>query len=274
MILSNASPQVWLAPAKINLFLHITGRRSDGYHLLQSIFQILDLADELTFAERDDKSILLESNLDGVSSEDNLVVRAVRKISKAAGIERGLSIQLNKIIPTGAGLGGGSSDAATTLVALNKTWKLGFSQIQLMEIGASLGADVPIFIKGENAWAEGIGEILKPVKLDPKWYLLLYPNIAISTVELFSHPQLQRNCSSVTFDDYKNGRCHNVCEPVVLQEYPEVARALEWLKEHNSEARMTGTGSTLFAPFDSKEEAERVASLSSTESKIYVCKSI
>jgi 4-diphosphocytidyl-2-C-methyl-D-erythritol kinase len=247
----------WPAPAKLNLFLHITGQRPDGYHLLQSVFQFLDRADRLHFSVRSDGLIQRTSSLAGVPAQEDLVVRAARALQEAAGTTQGADIAVEKILPMGGGLGGGSSDAATTLVALNYLWGTGLGEEGLAEIGLRLGADVPVFVRGRAAWAEGVGERLEPVELPEPWYLVLVPPVNISTAELFADPDLTRNCTPITIRDFLAGAGRNVFEPSVRRRYRMVAEALDWLGRF-APAKLTGTGACIFAPFEMREDAERV----------------
>jgi 4-diphosphocytidyl-2-C-methyl-D-erythritol kinase len=247
----------WPAPAKLNLFLHITGQREDGYHLLQSVFQFIQRADKLYFELRDDGQIKLSEPLEGVADEDNLVVKAVRQLQQHCQPGQGATIRIEKVLPMGGGLGGGSSDAATALVALNLLWKCGLDNTQLAQIGLKLGADVPIFILGQSAWAEGVGEQLTPVLLPEPWFVVLSPQIEVSTAEIFSLPQLQRDCTAITIRDFLAGtKVTNVCEPVVRQQYPIVDEALEQLSKY-APARMTGTGACVFAMFENEVLARK-----------------
>ncbi|MBX2825792.1 MAG: 4-(cytidine 5'-diphospho)-2-C-methyl-D-erythritol kinase [Gammaproteobacteria bacterium] len=217
------------APAKLNLFLHITGRRDDGYHELQTIFQFVDWCDELEFTLIDSDRILIANGLPGVKAEDNLVFKAAEALRACTGCRRGVSIAIRKQIPMGAGLGGGSSNAATTLVALNTLWELNLSKEQLMELGGKLGADVPVFVHGETCWAEGTGGDFSPVELPALWYLILRPDVSVATADMFSAPELTRQCSPITIRDFLAGHGQNVFEPVVASRYPAVANALRWL---------------------------------------------
>ena len=247
----------WLAPAKINLFLHVTGRRGDGYHSIQTLYQFIELNDVLQFAVREDNEIRLESDFQEVPPEQNLVVRAARALQQQSGTRAGTDITLTKHIPTGGGLGGGSSDAATTLVALNEFWRLGLSIKELAEIGVTVSADVPVFVYGQAAWAEGIGERLTPVAPAEPWYLVINPNVQVSTAALFDAPELTRNISPITIRDYMDERSRNVFEPVVVTRYPEVRAALDWLRRNHRgyRARMSGTGSCVFTAFETEAEA-------------------
>ena len=246
--------QHWPAPAKINHFLHVTGRRADGYHLLQTVFQFLDLADRLQFTVTGDGRISCRRNYGQVAEHDDLVVRAARLLQELGGSTRGADIEVDKSIPIGGGLGGGSSDAATTLVALNCLWETGLTQDQLAAAGLRLGADVPVFVRGFSAWGEGVGEILEPVELPEDWYLLVYPDTPVVTADIFNAPDLTRATPRVTIGDFLQGNCRNDCEPVVRRTCPEVAAALDWLNTR-AEARLSGTGASVFAAFVEREQA-------------------
>ncbi len=244
----------WPAPAKLNRFLHILGRRPDGYHEIQTVFQFIDLSDTLSFEPRDDGAIRRVTELPGVAPEDDLVIRAARALSAHTGARRGVDIGVSKRIPAGAGLGGGSSDAATTLIALDHLWGLGLPPPELLAIGRRLGADVPIFIHGQAAWAEGIGERFTPIALDEPWYLVIRPEVAVSTALVFADPELTRDTSPITIASFLGGLGRNDCEKVVRARYPEIARALDWLGAR-ADARLTGTGSAAFAAFPTEAEA-------------------
>lgn len=247
----------WLSPAKINLFLHITGQRENGYHNLQTAFQFLDYSDTLQFEVTQGKDINLLTPIEGVVNEDNLIVRAASSLQQYAGVEHGVDIKLEKKLPMGGGLGGGSSNAATTLVALNRMWNCQLSDDELAKLGLCLGADVPIFIHGYAAWAEGVGDELTPVMPDEPWYVVLVPDCHISTAEIFSHPELTRDCKSMTIAGFLSGEGRNVCEDVVIKHYPPVAEALDWLARY-TKPRMTGTGACVFAGFDNQAKAQQV----------------
>ena len=249
--------QPWPAPAKINHFLHVTGRRDDGYHLLQTVFQFLGLADELRITATADGRIRCRRNYQQVAEQEDLVVRAAKLLQELGGSARGADIRVDKNIPVGGGLGGGSSDAATTLVALNCLWDTGLTTDQLAEAGLSLGADVPVFVRGFAAWGEGIGEQLEPVELPEDWHLLVYPNVPVATAQVFNAPELERATPAVTLHDFLEGRCRNDCEPVVRRICPEVAAALDWLNAR-AEARLSGTGASVFAAFPEQEQAARL----------------
>lgn len=245
------------APAKLNLLLRIVGRREDGYHLLQTVFQFIDRCDWLEFEARADGRITLESPLPGVPEADDLTVRAAVALRAATGCAEGVTIRVEKHLPMGGGLGGGSSDAATTLVALNRLWGLGLTQERLKAIGLALGADVPVFIEGVAAWGEGVGERLTPLALDEAWYVVLVPDCHVETGRVFTAPELTRNSPPITMEDFFEGCRENDCLPVVLTHYPAVAKALELLGRHG-EARLTGTGACVFAAFDTEASARQV----------------
>ncbi|HVT34369.1 MAG TPA: 4-(cytidine 5'-diphospho)-2-C-methyl-D-erythritol kinase [Nevskiaceae bacterium] len=251
-------PDTWPAPAKLNLFLHVTGRRADGYHLLQTVFQFIDVCDTLAFRPRSDAAIRCVEGAPGVADDDNLAVRAARALQAASGATHGADIGMVKRIPLGAGLGGGSSDAATTLVALNAIWNLGLSIDRLAQIGLSLGADVPVFVRGHAAWGEGIGEKLQPVELPEPWYLVLVPPVAVPTREVFTAPALKRDSAPIALSDFLAGAGRNDCEPVTRALYPQVGEALDWLGRR-APARMSGTGAAVFAAFATRAEAEVIA---------------
>ena len=248
---------VFPAPAKLNLFLHIVGRRADGYHLLQTAFRFIDYGDEISLAVRADGEIRRTTALEGVPAQQDLTVRAARALQQETGCREGADIGVVKRLPMGGGLGGGSSDAATTLIALNRLWRTGLSRGGLQQIALKLGADVPVFVFGENAFAEGIGERLQALRLRPAWYLVLVPELAVSTAEIFSAAELTRNTNAITIAAFSVGRGHNDLEPVVCRRYPQVARHLEWLQRYG-DARMTGSGACVFCAFDSEEQARRV----------------
>lgn len=252
----------WPAPAKLNLFLHITGRRADGYHELQTLFQLLDYGDELQFDLRDDGRINRIGTLPGVPVDTDLCVRAARLLKQTAGIHAGVDIRLDKRLPMGGGLGGGSSDAATTLLALNSLWDCKLSREELGRLGFRLGADVPVFVAGRSAWGEGIGERLSPVRLPPRWYVVIAPQVEISTAELFSAPQLTRNCERIRISEFLEGVGINVFENLVRDRYASVSRALDWLDARGGSdgpARLTGTGSCVFSAYRSEDHAAAVA---------------
>lgn len=247
---------IWPAPAKLNLFLHVTGRRPDGYHTLQTVFQFLDIADGIGLRVESGGGIRLSTPLPGVPADRDLTVRAARLLQREAGVDRGAVIEVDKRLPLGGGLGGGSSDAATALVVLNRLWGIGFSVDRLAELGLRLGADVPVFVRGQAAWAEGVGERLTPVTLPEPWYLVVVPAVTVSTAEIFSAPELTRHTPPITIADFLSGAGGNDCEPVVRRRYPEVGRALDWLGRF-APARLTGTGACVFAPFAERNIAQQ-----------------
>jgi len=246
----------WPAPAKLNLFLHVTGRRADGYHTLQTAFQLVDLCDLLDFRPRDDGVVQRLEGPADLEPEADLTVRAARLLQSRTGSPRGVDLWLRKMIPAGGGLGGGSSDAATVLVALNELWGTGLTTGELAVLGLELGADVPVFVQGRSAWGEGIGEALEPLDLPPRWYAIVRPDVAISTAEVFQAPELTRNSPTITIRGFLQAGGRNDCEPVVVARRPEVREAIEWLGR-SGPARMTGTGSCVFAAFATREEATR-----------------
>ena len=246
------------APAKINLFLHVVGRRTDGYHLLQTVFRFLDFSDELRFTLQENGTVKLHTPTPGVPDESNLCVRAAKLLQQESNTSFGVDISLEKHIPMGGGLGGGSSDAATTLLALNRLWELGWTRARLMELGLRLGADVPVFIFGENAFAEGVGEKLTPIKLPSAWYLVLTPPVQVPTAQVFASNELTRNTIPIKIPPFSIAQGHNDLEPVVCRAYPEVAKHLQWLGQLNDAtmAAMTGSGACVFAEFASEAQAQ------------------
>ncbi len=246
-----------LAPAKLNLFLHITGQRSDGYHLLQTVFQFLDFCDEIKLLARDDGKIKRLTGLKSIKDEDDLVIQAANLLKAHTQSTQGVEISVIKRLPVGGGLGGGSSDAATVLVGLNKLWNCHLSQDELAILGLQLGADVPVFIHGRAAWAEGIGEILTPITLPEEWFVIIHPNIFVSTAKIFANQALTRNCEPCKIARFLEGQVDNVFEPIVRNNHPEIAQALEWLSTY-SKAYLTGTGSCIFAKFSNKIVAKQV----------------
>ncbi len=256
---SAASAELSLpAPAKLNLMLHIVGRRADGYHLLETVFQFLDYADTLHFSARDDGEIILHSTIDGVAHDDNLIVRAARLLQTESQSKLGADIWLDKKLPVGGGIGGGSSNAATTLVGLNHLWQTQLSLEKLAELGLSLGADVPVFVLGRAAFAQGIGEKLEPVDLAEPWYLVAVPPVSISTAKIFSDPCLTRDTPVTNMRTVLKQSGHNDCQAVVEKRYPEVRNALILLNKF-VEARLTGTGSCIFGGFPNEQQAAKVA---------------
>lgn len=269
-----ASPDgevAWLAPAKLNLMLRVLGRRADGYHRLQTVFQFLDHCDRLSFTPRHDGRIERTGGPAGVPADDDLVVRAARALQQHTGCTAGVGIRLDKRLPMGGGLGGGSSDAATTLHALNRHWGLGLPVGTLAAIGLRLGADVPVFVHGFAAWAEGVGEALQPVSLPEPWFLVLTPPCHVATAAVFGDPELTRDSPPITIADFVAGDARNDCLAVVLRRYPAVAAAFEWLNQH-AVARLTGTGGCVFAAFVSRTAAEQVAAMAPTQFAPFVAR--
>jgi 4-diphosphocytidyl-2-C-methyl-D-erythritol kinase len=265
--MANASAlRWWPAPAKLNLFLHVTGQRADGYHNLQTMFQIIDLRDELAFEidrsgviARVDDAASAPGPLAAIPSAEDLVVRAATLLrAKAGDPSLGVRIRLRKRIPLGGGLGGGSSDAATTLLVLNRLWGCNLPVLQLAELGLTLGADVPVFVQGESGLGEGVGERLTALPLPERWFLVLHPGVSVPTRDIFQAAELTRNSPILTIPALLASGGRNDCEPVVRKRYPQVAEALDWLGRF-APSRLTGTGSCLFASFDSAAAAERVA---------------
>lgn len=250
------------APAKLNLFLHVVGRRPDGYYLLQTVFRFLDYGDEIGLAVREDGVIRRTTALEGVPEDSDLCVRAARLLQQRSGSRFGVDIELVKRLPMGGGLGGGSSDAATVLVALNRLWGTGLDRERLQALALELGADVPVFVFGRSAFAEGVGERLQALDLPPAWYVVLMPEAAVSTMEIFSAPELTRHSNAITIAAFSLGPGRifpgrNDLEPVVCRRYPQVARHLEWLRQFG-DARMTGSGACVFCAFDTQAQASRV----------------
>jgi 4-diphosphocytidyl-2-C-methyl-D-erythritol kinase len=247
----------WPAPAKINLFLHVVGRRDDGYHLLQTVFRFLDFGDRLRFSPRDDGEVVLATPLPGVPPETDLTVRAARLLLEATGRSAGATITVDKRLPMGGGLGGGSSDAATTLIALNRLWACGLSSAELQRLGLGLGADVPIFIHGHSCFAEGVGERFHDLTLPPAWYLVTVPAVAVPTATIFRDPGLRRDSPAIVSGSWRPGMGGNDLEPVACRLFPEVARHLAWLRARG-QAHMSGSGACCFAEFPT-EAAARAA---------------
>ena len=253
----------WLAPAKLNLFLHVVGRRDDGYHLLQTVFTLIDRCDRLRIRARTDGRIERSNVVPGVPPDQDLAVRAARLLQEASGTSQGADIEVEKAIPIGGGLGGGSSDAATVLMALDRVWGTGFGTEALAELAGSLGADVPYFILGVPAWAEGVGDRLTPIAIGPRWYLVLVPPVEVPTREIFAAPELTRDTEPLKMEDFSarlgGRRFANDLEPVVTARYPVVSHYLEWLRQRAAHARMTGSGACVFAEFERHEDAQAVA---------------
>lgn len=244
-------------PAKLNLFLHILGKRPDGYHELQTIFQLLDYGDELELTHTDNGGIELTTNLAGVPVGDNLVFRAAQLLKAVSGSTCGAKLHLHKRLPAGGGIGGGSSDAATALVGLNALWETGLPLPQLANLGAQLGADIPVFILGESAWAEGVGEVISPLELPQKWFVVIAPKCHVSTAEIFSHKDLTRDSKRIKVRASLEEGGKNDCQSLVERLFPQVKDAVDWLGQFGH-AQMTGTGACVFACFDSEEIAQEI----------------
>jgi 4-diphosphocytidyl-2-C-methyl-D-erythritol kinase len=249
------------APAKLNLFLHVTGRRPDGYHLLQTVFQLIDHADLLHFQTRADGIVRRATDVPGVPEQADLVVRAAQLLKSAAGSDRlGADIAIDKRLPMGGGLGGGSSDAATTLIALNHLWRTGLTRAELMTLGLQLGADVPFFLFGQNAFAEGVGEALQPLTTPDCWYVVIEPGVSVPTAAIFSDPELTRNSKPVRMTDFSRepiGFGKNDLQTVATKLFPPIAKAIEWLQQYG-EARMTGSGACVFCAFSHEQQADEI----------------
>lgn len=248
------------APAKLNLFLHITGRRSDGYHDLQTVFQLLDHGDELSFTATPDSSFQFTCSAASLQDDNNLVLQAARLLQASTTTDQGCRIHLHKRLPHGGGLGGGSSDAATTLLALNELWHCGLSAAELARLGLQLGADVPVFLQGHSAWAEGVGEQLQPLTLPERWFVVLTPRCHAQTRAIFCHPELTRDSVPIRIPAFPFSGTRNDCEVAACLLHPQIREALDWLGAHAA-ARMTGTGSSVFASFASRHHAEEVLAL-------------
>lgn len=246
----------WPSPAKLNLFLHINGRREDGYHELQTLFQILDKGDVLHFNITDSPNITLVTEFPGVTHEDNLIVKAARLLQSVTATKQGCSIEVEKQLPMGGGIGGGSSNAATTLVALNHLWQCGLSKQQLLTLGLQLGADVPVFINAKTTFARGVGEQFEVADIPMKTYLVVNPGVHVSTAEVFSAPDLPRNTPLIQCQSYQFEQTQNDCQALVCKKYPVIAKSLQWLLQY-APSRMTGTGASLFGVFNDPESAQK-----------------
>jgi len=269
----------WPSPAKLNLFLYITGQRADGYHTLQTLFQFLDYGDTIDITPRSDGEIHLLTPVEGVAHEDNLIVRAARSLMKAASESNclpkgsGADISIDKRLPMGGGLGGGSSNAATVLVALNHLWQCGLSVDELAALGLTLGADVPVFVRGHAAFAEGVGEILTPVEPEEKWYLVAHPGVSIPTPMIFNDPDLPRNTPKRSIKTLLKCEFGNDCEVIARKRFREVDAALSWLLEY-APSRLTGTGACVFAEFDTESRARQVLEQAPEWLKGFVAKGV
>lgn len=261
------------SPAKINLFLHIVGRRPNGYHELQTVFQLLDYGDDIRISTRDDPQLLLSPSLEGVAPEDNLIIKAARLLQQYTHTHLGADIHCTKRLPMGGGLGGGSSNAATTLIGLNHLWQTHLSTEQLATLGLQLGADVPVFIHGHSAWAEGIGEQLTALLLPKKWFLIIKPSCNVATSEIFSNQELTRDTSAIKVAAFFEQVGHNDCEDVVSRLYPDVKKVLQWLRKHG-DAQLTGTGACVFATFSDKSQAEALLNKTPTEWECFIAEGI
>lgn len=269
----NGWGEKWPAPAKLNLMLRIVGQRADGYHLLQTVFQFIDLCDWISFHPAENGRVTLQKTLAGVAEADDLTIRAAKLLKAETGCDLGVCIDVEKHLPMGGGIGGGSSDAATTLVVLNKLWELGLSTEKLMALGLSLGADVPIFVYGHAAWAEGVGEKLERINVPEQWVVVIKPDCHVNTGEIFSAKELTRDSKSITIADFTAGQHQNDCIEVVSQRYPPVRNALVDLSAF-AEARLTGTGACVFAQFDSQESATRAYQSLKGKWQIYLAKGL
>lgn len=268
------SPDWWPSPAKLNLFLHILGKQENGYHSLQSLFQMLEHGDRLAFKVTDDNAVTMHEPLNGVPDSENLIIRAANLLKPhAENKSAGTVITLEKVLPMGGGIGGGSSNAATTLVALNHLWNCELSDSELAELGLRLGADVPIFVYGKTAFAQGVGEDITPCAQPEYWYLVVNPGIHISTAEVFSAPDLPRDTPAIHWDDYHYERTRNDCQEIVCNRYPEVAKLLQWLV-HYAPSRMTGTGACVFATFTDQNLARQVQAMLPAPWQSFVAKGV
>ncbi|NOQ64540.1 MAG: 4-(cytidine 5'-diphospho)-2-C-methyl-D-erythritol kinase [Methyloprofundus sp.] len=263
----------WPAPAKLNLMLRIVGQREDGYHLLQTVFQIIDISDGLVFSQVSDGRVCLKNTIPGVREEDDLTVRAANILKQETGYQGGVCIDVEKNLPMGGGLGGGSSDAATVLVVLNKLWGLALSETRLMELGLALGADVPVFVQGKSTWAEGVGEKLIPIDLPKAWYVVLKPQCHVDTGEIFSAKGLTRDSKSIKIPDFNSGQVQNDCLSVVEKLHTEVRQGLDVLSKYGA-ARLTGTGACVFVQFDQQQEARNAYSELVSANEAYIAEGL
>lgn len=262
------------APAKLNLFLHITGRRPDGYHNLQTVFQLIDFSDKLNIAVIEKDEIRLATKTAAIQNQDNLVWQAASALKAYTGCDRGAQIELIKTIPMGGGLGGGSSDAATTLLALNQLWDINLTIEELIPLGQQLGADVPVFLAGSSLWAEGTGERFSPITLENKWYLIIHPNCHVDTAKIFQHKQLTRDSDAIRIPAFLAEATKNDCEEVVKKLYPEVDQALKLLTEFGAHPRMTGTGACVFSTFECREDAETALKAVTNGNRAFIAKGL
>ncbi len=259
------------SPAKLNLFLHVTGRREDGYHDLQTVFQLLDWGDEMSFEVKERGGVELSGDTGDIPHADNLILQAAEALKRP---DKGACIHIQKKIPRGGGLGGGSSNAATTLMALTQLWQLGLDHNQLMALGAPLGADVSVFLLGQSAWAEGVGDVLSPLALPKRWYLIAQPQCRVSTAEIFSHPELTRHTAPITVQAFFSGSARNDLQPVAMSLYPEIRWAWEWLASEANHPLMTGSGACVFAAFESEAEAHRIAAKAPVGLTVFVAEGV
>ncbi len=269
--------QTWLAPAKLNLFLHIIGQRDDGYHQLQSAIQFIDICDQMQFTLREDGKIRRKNSISNIAYDDDLSVQAAKLLQNTCSIHQGVNIELKKVIPMGAGLGGGSSDAATTLLALNQLWACNLERSYMQELGSQLGADVPVFVRGQACWVEGIGEQLEPIELSEFWHVVVFPNVHLDTKQMFSDSNLTRNCTPIKIRDFlqtkdRQLQTRNVFEPIARR-HPEVERVFQWLNQF-SPARLTGSGSGMFIVCESQQQASEIAESCPLEWIAFVAKGL
>ncbi|QFI40038.1 4-(cytidine 5'-diphospho)-2-C-methyl-D-erythritol kinase [Moritella marina ATCC 15381] len=263
----------WSAPAKLNLFLYINGRRNDGYHELQTLFQFINIGDDLAISPNHTNNITITPAIPGVALTDNIIYQAAVALKAHSSLPLGADITLTKNLPMGGGLGGGSSDAATTLVALNQLWQLHLNEDQLADIGVKLGADVPVFVRGHAAFAEGIGEQLTPIEVDENYYLIAIPDTQVNTAKLFSDPELIRDTPKRPLNQLLRDEWKNDFEPTVKKRHPEVAKALEWLLKY-APSRLTGSGCCVFSEFKTKSDALAVLAKAPTNMQIYLAKGL
>ena len=259
------------SPAKLNLFLHVTGRRPDGYHSLQTVFQLLNWGDDMRFEARAEPGVTLSGDTDDIAPEQNLILRAVEALERP---ERGAHIHIYKRIPRGGGLGGGSSNAATTLLALNRLWELELEQDALQRLATPLGADVPVFVMGQSAWAEGVGEVLSALALPKRWFVIAQPDCTVSTAEIFADPALTRHTPPITVQAFFSGAGHNDLQDVVMPRHPEVRQAWEWLHQQSPTAKMTGSGACVFAALETEESARQIAAKPPEGLKVVVAEGV
>ncbi len=269
----NAGFSYFPAPAKLNLFLHVTGRRADGFHTLQTVFRFVDYCDEVGFRLREDDGIHRVTPVAGIAENQDLTMRAARLLQTASGCRLGVDISTDKRLPVGGGLGGGSSDAATTLIVLNDLWKLRLTRTRLRQLALRLGADVPVFIFGRSAFAEDVGDRFQAIDLGPAWYLVLVPQVTVSTAEIFAAPELTRNTKAIKIAAFSVGQGRNDLQAVACKRFPEIARHLNWLGKFGK-AAMTGSGACVFSAFDSEAAARSVLEQLPTEMRGFVSRGL